>query len=206
MADLVSAAELAQWMSIPDNEDDTTLAWCATAASKWIRGKTGRSFNIEAAQTVSARYFQPLAHYLVRVDDCYDLATIVVATDEADDGLYATTWDATDFQMNPVGGIGPTGETGWPFTKIVAVSTKTFPFNMRTSVKVTAKWGWEALPGDVFEAALMVAAEMHKAKSGGMEVFTADGNFMPQRQNRIVRDLLTPYGTRRANDARFVVG
>jgi hypothetical protein len=205
VADLVTPEQVAQWADIPDNNDDATLAWCATSASRWVRTHCGRSFHVEEEQDASARYFKPLAPYLVQLDDCYDAATVTVATDDADDGNYAQSWDAADFQLNPVAGIGPTGETGWPYTKLVAIKHRVFPFHARTSVKVTAKWGWEALPGDVFQAALMVAAEMHKAKSGGFEVFTADGQFTPTRRNFVVRDLLNPYRTRRANDARFVV-
>lgn len=206
MADLCSTGDVAQWLGVDDNEDDTTFGWCVTAASQWVRTHCGRSFNVDAAQVASARYFHATAPYLALVDDCYDSATVVVATDDDDSGSWSTVWASTDFQLNPVGNIGPTGETGWPYTKIVAVEGRLFPCGARTGLKVTAKWGWSALPGDVFTAAIMVASEMHKAKSGGFEVFTADGQFTPTRRNFVVRDLLNPYRTRRANDARFLVG
>lgn len=203
MANLITEAQLKAWLAIDDSADDGILSVLTASASQQVRTYCGRSFEVDAAQSATARYFPPLDAYLTMIDDCWSITE--VATDDGDDGTYNYTWQATDWQADPVGGIGPTGLAGWPFIRLRAVEAATFPIARRPAVKVTAKWGWAALPSDVLTATLMVAAELYKAKSGGFEVFTADASFTPIRRNMLVRDLLTPYRSVSANDARFVV-
>ena len=203
MANLITEAQLKQWLSIDDSADDVVLSLVTAAASQQVRTYCGRSFDVDAAQTASARYYAPSDAFVTMIDDCW--AITEVATDDGDDGTYNFTWQATDWQAQPVGNFGPTGLGGWPYTRIVAVEAATFPIASRPAVKVTGKWGWVALPDDVKMATLMVAAEIFKAKSGGFEVFTADASFTPIRRNMLVRDLLAAYRTATAHDARFVV-
>lgn len=204
MADLITPAEFRTWVGIEDEQDNAVIALVCAAGSGQVRSWCGRSFHVDAAQAASARYFVPLDGCTVMIDDAHTVTA--VATDDADDGAWSTSWDATDYSLAPLGGVGPTGETGWPFTKIVAVETRYFPCVARPAVKVTAKWGWSALPNDVKVATMMVANELFRSKSGGSEFFSADGNFTPIRKNVAIRDLLQPYRGPRANDARFKIG
>ena len=205
MANLITDAQAKTWLDINDTTDDTRISYLTAAASELIRGYCGRSFNIDGAQVASARYFTAAAWDAVKIDDCYEVTA--VATDDADDGSYSTVWATTDYLMLPPGGQGPYGSTGWPYTAIRAVESRIFPiwFN-RPGVKVTAKWGWSALPSDVTMAALMLVGEMFRAKAGTFDQYNADGTFTPIRQNRQVRDLLQKYKTAAAADARFWVG
>jgi hypothetical protein len=203
MADLITAAQYKTWASIGDSTDDTVIGYNVIAASQMVRGWCGRSFHVDGAQVASARYFTPIDPYTVLIDDCYNVSSL--ATDDADDGAWSTTWATTDYTLSPLDTVGPTGETGWPYTKIRACESAYFPSTTRPTVKLTAKWGWSALPGDVFVAALMVCGELMKSKSGGSEYFTTDGSFTPIRRNVVIRDMLQPYRGRRANDARFLV-
>jgi len=103
-------------------------------------------------------------------------------------------------------GQSPYGGSGWPYTSLHAVESREFPYVARPAVKVTAKWGWEALPDPVSTAVKMLVSEMYKARDGGYDTFTTDGGFTVIRGNRVVRDLLAPYRRGTAGDGRFVVG
>lgn len=202
MTDLISSVDLAEWVGINDLEDEARLAPAAAAASRMVTTWCGRSFDTDTSAT--ARYFYPLDPYTVFIDDAWEVTA--VATDDNDDGLWSTAWSASDYYLDPPGGVGPNGQTGWPYTKLRAVESRYFPQALRPVVKVTAKWGWPtAAPDDVVLAAKMLGAELFKSRSGGSEYFTADGSFTPIRRNFIVRDLLQPYRTATANDARFVI-
>jgi hypothetical protein len=205
MSNIITAANLREHLGIGDSVDDQSIAWAVAAAQRQVRTYCGRSFEVDAAQSATARYFAPLSPYQVMIDDAWQITQI--ATDDNDNGTWSAVWSSGDWFAHPSGGIGPDGLSGWPYTEIAAVSTlPLFPPAMRPSVKVTAKWGWTALPDDVFLATLMVGAELFRAKSGGSDVFTADGQFVPIRRNAVLRDLLAPYRGIKANDTRFVVG
>lgn len=203
MANIISEAQLKAWLNIDDSADDAVLALVTASASQMVRSYCGRSFTVDTAQAATARYFTRQDDYLVFIDDCWSITE--VATDDGDDGTYSIIWGASDWQADPVGGVGPNGLDGWPYTSLRAVGALEFPAAARPSVKVTAKWGFSAMPSDVLQATLMVAGEIFKARSGGFEVFTADASFTPIRRNMLVRDLLNPYRGVRAHDVRFAI-
>lgn len=203
MANLVTDAQVKTWLGISDSTEDTLIAYLTAALSKNVRGWCGRSFNVAGADADSARYFRPIDGFdKVLIDDAYSITS--VATDDADTGAYATSWASTDWYATPVGGIGRDGVAGWPYTALVALLRR-FPDLIRPSVKVLGKWGWSAVPDDVFLACQMLAGEMYRAKSGGFETFTTDAGFTIIRRNALVRDLLEPYRTRKAKNNRYMV-
>ena len=187
-----------------DTTDEATLALAVTSASRLIDSMCGRNFGIT---TSAARYFSPDDPYCVSIGDA---ATVTaVATDDAGTGTYSTTWAVTDWQAQPVGGIAPSGLTGWPYRAVVAISGRTFQkgYNRRPVVKDTATWGWAAVPDDVEMACLMLASEMFKAAreapfgSAGL----ADFGPVTIRGNLRVAQLLAPYKTMASSDGRFLV-
>ena len=210
MANLITDAQAKDWLNITDAEDDATVALLAAAVSNQVRAYCGRSFNSEAAQVASARYFRPLDAWTVAIDDAYEITT--VATDNGDDGTYSTTWSSSDWYGLPANRQNPYGSSDrWPYTSIRAVESREFPYAQRPSVKVTAKWGWSDssvndLPDDVTLACRMLLQEMNKARDGGYDTFTTDSGFTQIRRNLVVRDLLQPYRRESASDQRFVVG
>ena len=147
---------------------------------------------VTAATTATARYF-PISGDGVWLDDCTEVTA--VAIDSGDAATWATALTTADYSLTPVGGLGPDGSTGWPYTQLVTRNSYRFTTTNVTipAVKVTAKWGWSALPADVRLATLMVGAELFRAKGGSVETFTADGQFIPIRRNALVRDLLRDY-------------
>ena len=208
MADYISPAQVAIALNLSVAED-TGLQTAVSAATGWVRNWCGRDFTATtAAATATARYFDPTDCYVTRVDDCIEVTA--VATDDGADGLYSTAWSASDWQAHPVGGQGPYGDTGWPYTSIVAVSSRTFDIwtvNRRPRVKVTAKWGWSAIPDAVQQACIFLAEEFYKAAREAPFGTANLADFGPVliRGNRRIQELLQPFRTLRAGDGRFLV-
>jgi hypothetical protein len=183
--------------------DDQSLALAVTSASRLVDSMCGRTFGVTAS---ADRYVNPLDAYCAGIPDA---ATITaVASDDGADGTYSTSWSASDWYGAPVGHIGPHGGTGWPFTAIVAVGGRTFSrgTNRRPLVKVTGTWGWSAVPEDVHQATVFLAAEMFKAREAPLGTAgMTDWGPITIRGNRRVVDLLAPFKRVSAADGRFLV-
>lgn len=111
---------------------------------------------------------------LAVVDDFYSTTGLVIKTDTAGDGTYATTWASTDYELRPLNGVVD-GESGWPYWEIHAIGAQRFPcWTSRgpAPLQVTAKWGWAAVPDPVYQACLIIAKETYKLKD---VAFTAAG-------------------------------
>lgn len=190
---IIEAQDLANHVGITDTEDVAGLKLAAAAACKSVQVYCGRSFEVVTGSTASSvRYFRANQSG-AWIDDATEVTTVEI--DSVDLATWATTLSTTYWTTTPYGGVGEDGTTGWPYTRIVARGGYRFPISNTTvpDLKVTGKWGWSAVPDAVKSAALMIGAEIHRAKGGSVEMFTADGNFIPIRRNALVRDLLAPY-------------
>lgn len=177
---------------IADTVDDIRLTEALAGASREIEVHCDRQFN-EDIVAPSARVYRPLNSRKVLVDDIHTVVGLIVATDEDDDGTYETTWTAADYQLEPLNGI-VSGQSGWPYYRIAAVSSRTFPCNRRPSVQVTAQWGWQTIPAPVKESCLIIAAELFKLGDAPFGV-AGFGEFGPVRvrMNSRAQSLLAPY-------------
>ena len=208
MADYIQPQAVAIALGL-DQTDDVTLATSVSAATAWVRNWCGRDFTATTSAAIaSARYFDNNDYYCTPIDDCISVTS--VATDDGADGTYSTAWSASDWYASPVNQTSPAGQTGWPYTAVVALSTRQFinhSYNNRPLVKVTAKWGWPATPDAVQQATLFLANEFYKA---GREAPFGTANladFGPVliRGNRRIMELLQPYRTGHAGDGRFLI-
>lgn len=193
---IITTAELATHVGIADSLDNTTLAYAATAACRNVQGWCGRTFDVASAS--SARYYRVVDTSHVWIDDCTGVSA--VALDSGDAGTWATTLTTADYTLWPVGGVGPLGAADWPYTGLVGRNYYRFSSSNVTTpaLKVTATWGWAAVPEAVKLATLMIGAEFHRSRGGSVEMFTEEGQFIPIRRNGMVRDLLAPYRGSRA--------
>lgn len=172
--------------------DDARLTSALSVASRGIEKLTHRQFNTAASGT--ARVFYPNTFWRAEVDDFSAVASI--KTDLGDDGTYETTWDAADYQLEPLNGVVD-GESGWPYWTIRAVGSKTFPCvdaMSRAPLEVTATWGWSAVPSPIKEACLVLAEEIFKLAdtpfgSGGQGQF----GIIRARENPFVWVRIKPY-------------
>jgi Phage gp6-like head-tail connector protein len=183
-------------IGVDDANDDALIDACIQVASRNIENWTGRRFVGETSAT--PRTFASLSPHLVYVNDFWDTADLVVATDTEGTGTYATTLTTSQYTLNPSGGIGPEGSTGWPYSGIHAISGTTFPHRWGwvtpDNIKVTAKWGWAQVPDDVQMACRLLTQQMYRAKDAPFGVAgVADLGIIRIRQNSVVLDLLSGY-------------
>lgn len=188
----VSVVTLKTHITVSTDVTDAYLTRVVGAISRSFERHCNRQFN--NAGSASARHFRPATPHAVQVDDFHTTTGLVVKSDVGDDGTYETTWAATDFDLYPLDGIVD-GQTGWPYRKIVAVESRTFPCNRRPSVQVTANWGWATVPTDIEQAALIQATHIlgRKFSHNGL---VGQGEFVFRVANRLdpdVRELLEPY-------------
>lgn len=156
--------ELRDYASILDGADDLTLEVVAKAVSRNIEQVTGRQFNDAGAAT--PRAFWPYSPNAVYVDDFSTTTGLVIGLDSGD-GLYSTTLAATEYRLEPLNGVVE-GQTGRPYNHITTWSRAYGWGWARTSivppVRVTARWGWAAVPPEVVQATLMQSARMFSRK------------------------------------------
>lgn len=198
---ILTTAELARHLGIPDSADDDRLEVAAAAASNAIVRYCGRSFATTASGSASARVYRPKKPTLCITDDFWTTSGLIVKVDETDAGTYGTTLTLnTDFIVEPLNGI----EDGVsvPYRRIRATSWQfstcaTFP-----SVQVTAAWGWSAVPDEVKQAARIQAGRWFRRKDspegvlGGFQDFGAVR--VPSRMDPDVVQLLKYYRTTEA--------
>lgn len=174
--DYITLADIKEALRITDTTDDVMLAYAITAASRAIDHYCGRQFGVLSAP--AARYYTPQIEeirpsrlrwqtaggywhrYYVAIDDLMTSTGLVVLTDPNGDGVFDTTLVLdTDFRLAPYNAQADL----LPWTKLVPVLNPNgttgvwFP-NLERSVKVTATWGWTAVPGVVTQACLLQAA------------------------------------------------
>lgn len=175
-----------------DNTRDAALTSALASVSRGIERFCGRQFN--DAGTATARVYRPRDQVVVEVDDFSTTTGLIVKVDTTDGGTYPTTIASTGFQTEPENGIVD-GESGWPFYRLRAMWGTVWPtWTRRTSVQVTAQWGWAAVPAPVREACLVLAEETFSLKDAPFGVAGyADYGPIRVRQNPIARGMLAPY-------------
>jgi hypothetical protein len=157
VTDYITAANFKTRHGITVSTHDARIALHVTAASLEVDSICGRQFGPGASGT---RYFHPHSCDEVRVDDCHTITAFAIDLD--DTGTYATTLSATDYMTLPANGIGSNGQAGWPTSEVRLVSSSyRFAELRRPSVKVTATFGWAAIPTDVAEATYLLAHRLY---------------------------------------------
>jgi len=173
-------AQLKARLGITDSGDDTPLTNALAAASRAIEGFCGRQFNDAGPGNESARIYYPDSLTEVVVEDFQSSAGLVVAADYSNAGTYPTVIASSNYQLEPLNGIFD-GTPGWPYYRIRAIQTW-YPLPLwsigdpRTSIQVTARWGWAAVPPPVVEACLIIAEELFKVKDSVFGVAGFDSN------------------------------
>lgn len=174
-------------------EQDDNIQDAINASSGEIEKHCNRQFN--RADTATARVYVPGDCYSVTVDDFWSTDGLVVEVDTYGDGSFSTVVPASDYELYPMNGVVD-GQTGWPYYEINFVNLE-LPIHHRRKgvVRVTAKWGWSAVPEAVRQATVIIAAETYQLKdapfgTAGMDQF---GNIYHVRDNRIAAGKLARY-------------
>lgn len=147
-------------------------------------------------QTIKVRTYRPHDPCRAWVDEISTLAGLVVKTDTAGDGTWATTWAAGDFQLEPLN--ADQADPAYAWWRISAIGAQRFPrpVSGRPTLQVTAKFGWAQVPDEVNGAAILRAVKLFRRKESP-EGWTGFSEFGPVRISRFedpdVVALLAPY-------------
>lgn len=148
--------------------------------------------------TATARTFSTRNADRTYVDPFHTTTGLVIATDTNDDGTFATTWAATDYELGRFNDIPDA-----PYDTIYGVGNYSFPYEShvestsyrrRATIQVTARWGWATVPIAIKRACLVLAAEMMQdpATPFGVAGFDQFGA-VRVRANPRVEAALAPY-------------
>lgn len=197
-APYVGTVEFRDHLGIKNAEFDPMLDDVAISVTRWVDEFCQRHFWQDGAiGSEVARTFAASNPWCLNFGPFNDLVSITeLATDEAGDGTFETTWAASDYQLQPVN-----QPTGRPFTSIEAVAGRLFPVRWWPEgrgdrVQVTGVWGWAAVPDAVYQATLIQAARVFKRKDApeGVVGFDQFGTIrVSSRPDPDVEALLSPY-------------
>jgi hypothetical protein len=187
----ITRVQLKSYLKIVDTDDDAQLDVAVADISRGIEDYTGRQFN--TASGVTARVYEPRRDGCLLVDDFSTTTGLVVAADTSGDGTYATTLTASQYELRPLNGI-VRGQTGWPYWEIWPVNYSWPSSWVRAPLRVTALWGWAAVPAPVTQAAYILANDTFGLRTARFGVAGFD-NFGAVRvgTNKRAVDKLAPY-------------
>lgn len=172
--------------------DTTQLQRALDATSEAVDRFTCRRFTLDASAT--ARVYRVENPVEAWVDDIASTTGLVVETDPAGSGTWSQAWTTSDYQLEPLNAQADGGAYAW--WVIAATDSLTFPWhNRRVGLRVTARWGWSAVPEQVVEATLLKAASLFKRRDApfGVLGFSDVGVVRIGRQDPDVVALLNPF-------------
>lgn len=173
-----TVATLKTRLSISDTTDDTTLGLILSGVCRAIDGHCGQSFYRDSAASI--RYYTAVDKRTVFVDPLVSVTTL--ATDSDIDRTYSTTWAATDYDLMPANAAS----TDRPYTWIEQAPDGDYNFPTRSlGVKLTAVYGWPAVPSDVAEAALLWAERLFKRKDAPFGI----ASFIEAGEMRLIKEM-----------------
>lgn len=169
----VTLAELKKYVGIPVNElgKDEVLQFALDSATREIEDYCERQFNKESSAT--ARVYEPDDRCQIEVDDFYDITGFVLETDPNGNGNFSQAWTSADYELSPLNGV-ISGVTGYPYWVIDAVGGLSFPVpyhgRRKATVRVTAKWGWSAIPKTIRQCCFQMASKNYSMQGAPLGV------------------------------------
>lgn len=169
-------------LDIKDNVDDVTLEQVIEAASRQVDGWCGRPFfNGSNVQRLTADN----TCLLILPFELASLTTIAV--DRDGDGVYETSWTASDVDLQPWPG---------PYQVVRPRGGKVFPSHPY-GVQIEGEWGFGAnVPAPIREATLLQAARLYKRKDAPFGVTGSAEHGQLQTISKIdpdVKELIAPF-------------
>ena len=151
----VTLNEVKDALNLEDSMDNAALEVAIATASRQIDDYCSRFFYKDGTVEVPAtRYYTPTDYWILPVDDFVSISEI--ASDDNFDRTYSTVWTTDDSMLEPVNNPS----RGWPLTRLLAVGSYVFPFNLPQSVRVKGIFGWSAVPYEVKTAAKIQASRL----------------------------------------------
>jgi hypothetical protein len=149
---------------ITDTIDDSLLEIAIESSSRDIDAYCERVFFSTGATAVTRTYI-PQDIFLLETDDIISVSSI--KSDTTGEGGFDLTWDATDYQLEPLNGIA--GGIPTPFTRIRAIGSKLWPIYEprdinagQASVQITGVFGFTSVPTAIRQATILSALRAYK--------------------------------------------
>lgn len=180
-----SLAELKTFLRITATADDTELQDKLTAASRRIERDTGRRFWTDVSAT--ARTYRATHETLLLIDDVSTTTSLLVETGR---GASWTTVAGTGYDALPENALAD----GWAIETLERVDA-CWPLWGSTRVRVTAKWGWPAVPDPIKAACLLLAGRLFRRKDSveGVAAFNDMGAVRVSRYDADYDNAIAPY-------------
>ncbi|HEY9367927.1 hypothetical protein [Streptomyces sp.] len=172
-----------------DALDETLLDRAVAAASRAVEDWCGgRTFGLSDVAT--PRLFRPCDTEVADIDDVGAADGLVV---ETWGGASWATWVADDYQLEPLNAASRGPAFAWD--QVVALSGRWPVGGRRPTLRVTARWGWSAVPAQVEKATILRAIGLFKRKEAvwGVAGFGDFGAVRITRADPDVVDLLSPF-------------
>jgi len=195
--------ELKSRLQIEDNADDYEIQLAISTVTSWINNYCGRHFY----QITEARTYRPDNVWTMPVDDIVTCTSVDLDYDG--DGVFEVHWtENVNFQLYRYDYNYNKHDLGikWPSNYLQVLSSSPaniaggqwlpwlWPFTHQDRVKVTGVWGWPVIPPDVTMAALILSADLFKAKDAPWGVAgIGDLGMVKVQSNPWVMEMLRPY-------------
>jgi hypothetical protein len=171
---------------------DVQLQDAINSASNEINDHCGRQFG--KADSLSARHYQPESQWSLMVDDFYDATGLTIAI-ETRYGVYSDPINPLPTDLRPLDGVMD-GQPGWPYSEIRG----NFGGYGGSIIRVTALWGWAAVPATIKQATLIVAAQTFRLSDTPLGIAGAENKFggvvhvkdLPQVESKLARYVVDP--------------
>lgn len=188
--------DLKDWLRISDNNDDAILQYCISAASRSVDSYCGRRFYRDT--TATSKDFYATFCGDADINDYVVASGETVTVDLTGSGTFGTAWTSgTQYMVAPLNreqhGISP-----WPGETLISLQGYYFPtsYTGRPTVRVSATWGWAAIPDAVRQATLIKATRIFRRQQSP-EGVAGGGDFggirISQYEDPTVVELLAPF-------------
>ena len=191
-------AELKSYIGLSGSGQDTNLENAINGASRQIDAITGRFFYQTSSES---KFFTPVNVIFLEVPDISTPSGLVVQLDTTDDGSYDKTLTIdTDFYLKPIdAGNQVDGEEFAPITEIAILDTRSserFDPTIVKNVKITAQFGYSAVPKSIKQATLIQGLRLFKRKDAPFNILGNEHTIQKELFNKIesnVRELVKRY-------------
>lgn len=162
--------ELKAYLSMQeDSRFDVPLQQALESVGEEIEQYCNRQFN--KVTVASARVFIVDNSRHVIVADFWTISGLVI--EYAPAGGSYTTVSASSYELHPLDGVVD-GQPGWPYNKIVPTVNGSWIPARGGRLRVTAQWGWNAVPAPVKQACLIMAGATFQIKDAPFGVAGSD--------------------------------
>lgn len=182
--DYLSVQELKSYMGLETDQTDALVGSAISSASREIERFTNRQFN--RAEVASARLYVARQCDMIAVDDFWTTDDFKLEVDQSGTNDW-TEVDASEYQLAPLNKM--LNGIEWVYWRIELIGSTRLPvLGRRAAVRVTAKWGWEAVPSDVLQAVKIHASDTYQLKDSRMGIAGSDqfGTILRVRDNSAV--------------------